>query len=264
MCPWTVLMLHLDGESMSLCCDIWSWRAGAFRTRTACVWPRVVAVHRQQVDTQRSSVRPNINIHTHTHKRTSLLLNVQTSVFMAPLQRNSDLICTAVMSPFASTVHGLSFLFSFFSYSFQISTNPLLGARTTCTQGLLPSGMKKQNKNRSTWQCHICVNLYLRKNRNIFYISLCVTVKEQRVSMSSTGVNSLPRTMSPQQSGRPTPRGCSGGFQAPTKYRGTVAMSIATTWSRMKTCSTYWVDAHTLCFLSSHSMHSDYLFLFFI
>lgn len=32
---------------------------------------------------------------------------------MAPLQRNSDLICTAVMSPFAYTVHGLSFLFSF-------------------------------------------------------------------------------------------------------------------------------------------------------
>lgn len=156
------------------------------------------------------------------------------------------------------------FFFLFLFYSFQISTNPLLGARTTCTQGLLPSGMKKQNKNRSTWQCHICVNLYLRKNRNIFYISLCVTVKEQRVSMSSTGVNSLPRTMSPQPSGRPTPRGCSGGFQAPTKYRGTVAMSIATTWSRMKTCSTYWVDAHTLCFLSSHSMHSDYLFLFFI
>lgn len=74
---------------------------------------------------------------------------------------------------------------------------------------------------------------------------LCVTVKEQKGSTSSTGVNSPPRTTLPWRSGGPAHRGCSAGSPAATRCCGTAATSRAITWSETTTCSTCWVEALT-------------------
>lgn len=89
-----------------------------------------------------------------------------------------------------------------------------------------------------------------------FFVCVCVTVKEQKGSPSSTGVNSQPRMMSQWQYRGPARRGCSAGFLGPTRWCGTPATSSAITWSKMTTCSTCWVRALTVefktCTLSAH------------
>ena len=126
---------------------------------------------------------------------------------------------------------------SFPDNSSQNSTSPRRGALTTCTQELLPSGMLPTDNMKYTTTTY---QLYV-PCRISTLLTLCVTVKDQKGSTSSTGVNSPPRMMLPWRSGGRAQSGCSEGFLEATRCCGTVATSSDTTWSKMTTCSTCWV-----------------------
>lgn len=131
----------------------------------------------------------------------------------------------------------------FIKYSFLNSMSPHHGALTTCAQESLPSG-----KGFRTFLLHF------KLHNTSTILTLFVTAKEQKGSMSSIGVNSPPRTMLPWRSGDPAQGGYSVGFQALIRFSRTAIVSSATSWSRTRTCSTCWVPSLTLrWFVHSHA-----------
>lgn len=167
----------------------------------------------------------------HTNKNKAF---AQPGVFSCHLSGKSHLACNLWCTP--------PHLYFFFKKrSSQTSTSPLRGALTTYAQELLPSGMLHLNKiclcvatvlacQEHTWQQHAEIQ------------PLCVIVKEQKGSPSSTGVNSLPQTMLRWKFRPPAQRGFSGGFPGATRFSGKAATSSATLCSKMMTYFTYWVD----------------------
>lgn len=159
----------------------------------------------------------------------------------------SDLTCTSVMSHLLYE-HGnpsVYFLFFFKQISELYESSPwssyhLHSGITAFRYAALTKSLLKREKCMATTHSSV----HRLQNSNIVN-PLCVTVKEQKGSTSSTGVNSPPRTTLPWRSGGPAHRGCSAGSLAATRCCGTAATSRAITWSGTTTCSTCWVEALT-------------------
>jgi len=225
--------------------------------------PRVLTRHGRQVETQWSSVLLTVNIHTsrgwythihihtHTHTRTMLLLN--SGGFMCYKWKVTSLmshLCvwsTMLFLSFCLFLKQFSELYESSEWSSYYLRSGITAFRfDALTKSLLMKSHfthKRPMHDNDTLGC------------NTSY-TLCVTVKEHKGSMSSTGVNSPPRTTLQWRSRRPARRDCSAGFLAATSCSGTHATSSAITWSKMTTRSTCWVEALTVWHIHHQHMHT--------